>query len=251
MNLLLDRYKSLLLPDRMPNRHQLGLLLTPVLIALILLLLDRYGIQQAFYRHFVDLEIYRGIDEAQRAFAAQIHFSASCIALFVVMPLLFHAIFPLDSIHAYGLSMRSAITHFPVYAVMLLMMMPVLWFVSASPRFYQFYPMYKPTGISDWMVYELIYMLQFFAVEFFFRGFCLFRLERFAGLYAIPLMVIPYALIHIYKPLPEALGSIAGGLILGYLAVKTRSIWPGFFVHCGIALSMDTFALIRSGWFAG
>ena len=104
--------------------------------------------------------------------------------------------------------------------------------------------------MPDWMLYEFIYMLQFFAVEFFFRGFCLFRLERFAGLYAIPIMVIPYALIHIYKPFPEALGSIAGGLILGYLAIKTRSIWPGLFVHCGVALGMDTFALMRSGWFA-
>ena len=109
--------------------------------------------------------------------------------------------------------------------------------------------MYKPAAMSDWILYECIYMLQFFAVEFFFRGFCLFRLERFAGWYAIPIMVIPYALIHIYKPLPEALGSVAGGLILGYLAIKTRSIWPGFIVHCGIALSMDVFALMRTGWF--
>ena len=246
---LFERYKSLLWPNQFPDRRQWGLILTPVLIALILLLLDRYGIQQAFYRHFAELDFYRELGGKRQAFAAQLHFSTSCMILFVLIPILFHVVFPLENIHAYGVSLRSTIIHFPVYIALLTIMLPILWIVSASPRFYQFYPMYKPAAMSDWVLYECIYMLQFFAVEFFFRGFCLFRLERFAGLYAIPIMVIPYALIHIYKPLPEALGSVAGGLILGYLAIKTRSIWPGFIVHCGIALSMDVFALARTGWF--
>ncbi len=246
---MLGRYKSLLWPDRFPDRQITGLILTPVLIALILLLLDRYGLQSAFYRNFSELSIYQPLVPERSAFAAQIHFSLACMLLFVVVPLGFHLIFPLPGMHHYGLSLRSAITHFPVYFGLLLVMLPILWIVSAEPGFYSFYPMYKPAGINDWMSYEMVYMLQFFAVEFFFRGFCLFRLERMMGYYAIAIMVIPYALIHIHKPLPEALGSIAGGLVLGYLAIKTRSIWPGLFVHCGVAFSMDYFSLLRIGWF--
>ncbi len=247
---LFGRYKSLLLPDQLPDRAVVGLALTPVLIAVVLLLLDRYGIQRAFYQHFSELDLYRAMGDRGQSFTAQLHFSASCLTLFVLVPLLFHLAFPVDNIHAYGLSLRAAITHFPLYGIMLLIMLPVLWFVSATEGFKQFYPMYKPAAIEDWLLYELVYMLQFFAIEFFFRGFCLFRLERIAGLYAIVIMVIPYALIHIYKPLPEALGSVGAGLILGYMAIKTRSIWPGLLVHCGVAFSMDVFALFRNGWFS-
>ena len=63
-------------------------------------------------------------------------------------------------------------------------------------------------------------------------------------------MVVPYALLHIHKPFPEAMGSIVAGLVLGMLALKTRSIWPGLVVHGGVALAMDWFALLRSGTMA-
>ncbi len=245
----MNKYWNLLWPEKLPDRQVTGLILTPVLIALALLLLDRYGIQRAFYQNFSDLGVYQSLIPAQAPLAAQIHFSVACLILFVALPLGFHLAFPLQGMDRYGLSLRSALTHFPVYFVLLLIMLPVVWITSSDPGFNRFYPMYKPAELTDWLFYEMVYMLQFFAVEFFFRGFCLFRLERIAGLYAIAIMVIPYALIHIYKPLPEALGSIVGGLVLGYLALKTRSIWPGLFVHCGVALSMDWFALIRTGWF--
>ena len=247
---LLGRYRSLLIPDEMPRRRNVGRAGLLVMIAVVLLLLDRYGIQPAFYREFSDLPIYRDLAPEQLAFAAQLHFSISCTLLFVAVPLLYHLLFPEDGCHRYGLSLRSAISHFPIYATLLAFMLPVLWLVSADPGFHRFYPMYKPAGVGDWLLYEAIYMFQFFAVEFFFRGFCLFRLERFTGMYAIAIMIVPYALIHIHKPLPEAFGSIAGGLILGYLAIRTRSIWPGLFVHCGVAFSMDWFSLLRMGWFS-
>ena len=246
---MLKKYQTLLLPRVWPDRKTIGLILTLVLIALVLILLDRYGIQRAYYQHFSDAEIYKGLKTIQPTFTAQIHFSVSCLVLLVAIPLLFHLIFPIEQIYHYGLSLRSALAHFPIYTLLLAIMLPVLWIVSANPGFNQFYPMYKPIGLNDWLLYEMIYMLQFFAVEFFFRGFCLFRIEKFAGLYAIAIMVIPYGLLHIYKPLPEAIGSIGAGLILGYLAIKTRSIWPGLFVHCGVAFSMDAFSLIRIGWF--
>ena len=87
-------------------------------------------------------------------------------------------------------------------------------------------------------------------MEFFYRGFCLFRFERLAPGFAIFIMVIPYALLHIHKPFPEAMGSIVAGLVLGALALKSRSIWPGVLIHCTVAFCMDWFALIHSGWMA-
>ena len=63
------------------------------------------------------------------------------------------------------------------------------------------------------------------------------------------IMMLPYALIHIHKPFPEAIGSMFAGLILGNLALKSRSIWFGVLLHMSIALSMDFLGLFNSGFF--
>ena len=130
-------------------------------------------------------------------------------------------------------------------------MIPVVFLVSMSTKFYRFYPLYRPSSGGDWMLFELVYLIQFFCVEYFFRGFALFRLHKDIGNKAIGVMVVPYALIHIHKPYPEAIGSIIAGLVLGHLAIKGRSIWPGVFLHMLIALSADTFGLYFSGWLFG
>jgi membrane protease YdiL (CAAX protease family) len=58
-------------------------------------------------------------------------------------------------------------------------------------------------------------------------------------------MVPPYLMIHFGKPWLEATGAIFFGLFLGILALQNRSIWGGFLVHCGVALSMDIAALMQ------
>jgi membrane protease YdiL (CAAX protease family) len=45
------------------------------------------------------------------------------------------------------------------------------------------------------------------------------------------------------KPMPETLGAIGAGLILGTLAMRTKSIWGGVLIHMGVALTMDVFAV--------
>ena len=128
-----------------------------------------------------------------------------------------------------------------------MIMLPILWIACSQESFYQFYPLYKPTTLDMLLIYEAIYLTQFIAVEFFFRGFGLFRLEKLCPGYGVLLMLIPYAFLHVHKPFGEAVASIIAGLILGHLALKSRSIWPGVCVHCCIALSADIFSLIHSG----
>jgi membrane protease YdiL (CAAX protease family) len=56
-------------------------------------------------------------------------------------------------------------------------------------------------------------------------------------------MIVPYCMIHYGKPMPETLGAIGAGLILGTLAMRTRSIWGGVLIHVGVATTMDVLAL--------
>ena len=94
------------------------------------------------------------------------------------------------------------------------------------------------------------------SLEFFFRGFILNGLRRALGANAIFVMIVPYCMIHYGKPLPETLGAIGAGLILGTLAMRTKSIWGGVLIHIGVATTMDVLALrgcppIGSGHFCG
>jgi len=224
-----------------------GLIALLLLVAVVLLLVNRYGLQSYFVGSFGHALTRRGYDANQIVFLAQVYFSAFSFAVFVLVPLLFHRVFPVSMDDAFGLSFRRCIKHIPVYLVLSLMMLPILWVAAMRPGFYEFYPMYKPATLGYWLAFEMVYMAQFFCVEFFFRGFTLFRLEQRFGYHAVTIMVIPYALLHLYKPFPEALSSIVAGLVLGMLALKSRSIWPGVMLHCTVAFCMDLFALIHSG----
>ena len=62
-------------------------------------------------------------------------------------------------------------------------------------------------------------------------------------------MVVPYCMVHFGKPVPEVVGAIFAGIILGTLALRTRSIWCGVLIHISVAWTMDLLALSHStGW---
>lgn len=243
-------YLKKFLPPGPYTRESVGLALLPVLIALVMLLVDQFGLQSRFMQRFGGTLLQDGVDPNHIRFLAQVYFSSFTLVCFVALPLLFHVLFPAGLENPFGFTLAGCRSQLPLYAAILLFMLPVLWLAARRPEFHAFYPMYKPVSMQMWLAYEAVYMLQFFAVEFFFRGFTLFRLEQRFGYHAITIMVVPYALLHIHKPFPEALASIVAGLVLGLLALKSRSIWPGVVIHCTVAFCMDWFALIQSGWMA-
>jgi membrane protease YdiL (CAAX protease family) len=90
-----------------------------------------------------------------------------------------------------------------------------------------------------------MYFLQFLGLEFFFRGWMLSALRRTLGASAIFAMSLPYCMIHYGKPYLETHGALVAGIVLGSLAMRTRSIYAGFLVHVTVAFSMDYLALAR------
>ena len=154
--------------------------------------------------------------------------------------------FPRDHLADFGLRGTGFRAHAWIYATCVVVMVPVLWLVSYQREFYEFYPMYKMAGRSwlDFISWELLYIGQFFALEIFFRGFWL-RAMRTFGSGAIWSMVVPYCMIHYGKPYLEASGAMVAGVVLGSLAMRTRSIYAGFLVHGTVAILMDVLALYR------
>lgn len=233
---------------RIKNRAQAGEIFIFPLIAINLLVLDGFGLQVRFVDLFKNTDFFFNLVPEQILLYSQIHFWIFCLVLFVLIPAAFSILLPAEGGNHFGFSLPEK-KHWYFYGGIALFMLPVVFIAAGNPAFQNFYPMLRPAQLSTLLIYEAFYMTQFFCVEFFFRGPILFRLEKFFGYRAIFMMIVPYALIHIHKPFPEAVGSIFAGFVLGYFAIKGRSIWPGVFIHCWVALSMDFFSLLRSGLF--
>jgi membrane protease YdiL (CAAX protease family) len=166
-----------------------------------------------------------------------------------LLPLLvWKLLFRRDRLRDFGLRGTGFRQHLWIYAVCVAIMVPVLHLAQRQPDFGAYYPFYRQAGRSwvDFLAWEGIYLAQFFALELFFRGWWIGASRSF-GAGAIFAMAVPYAMIHLGKPYFEAMGAMVAGVVLGSLAVRTRSIWAGFLVHSTIALLMDVASLRARG----
>jgi membrane protease YdiL (CAAX protease family) len=169
---------------------------------------------------------------------------ATRIGGYLLPLLMWRLFFRRDRIADFGLHVRGFRTHAWIYALCVVVMVPVLLLVSRQPDFANYYPMYKLAGRSwlDFAIWEAVYLAQFFTLELFFRGWWL-RAMRGFGAGAIWSMVVPYCMVHYGKPYLEASAAIIAGVVLGSLAMRTRSIYAGFLVHATVAVLMDILAL--------
>ena len=177
---------------------------------------------------------------------------------YVVIPMLVLSWLPKERIRDYHVSARGFFKHLWVYVVLFLCVLPAVLLASTTTAFRHTYPFYRMANRSsfDLWTWEALYAAQFVSLEFFFRGFILNGLRRAIGSNAIFVMIVPYCMIHYGKPMPETIGAIGAGLILGTLAMRTKSIWGGVLIHIGVAMTMDVLALrgcppIGSGRFCG
>lgn len=171
---------------------------------------------------------------------------------YTVVPLLaWKLLYPRDSLLDMGLRTSGLMKHAWIYLSCLAVVIPCVFAVSRSPEFANYYPFYKLCSRSwlDLIVWEVMYIAQFFALEVFFRGFMLAPLRSTLGSGAIFAMCVPYVMIHYGKPYLEASVAFLAGVALGSLAMKTRSIYWGFVLHITVALLMDGLALLGSDGF--
>lgn len=82
--------------------------------------------------------------------------------------------------------------------------------------------------ILDYFLQRIVII---FSIEFMFRGFILFGLREKFKEGAILIQMIPFAILHLGKPEAETLGCLVTGIYFGYIAYRTRSMWPSFLIH--------------------
>ncbi|MCW3082955.1 MAG: hypothetical protein JWP12_321 [Bacteroidetes bacterium] len=151
----------------------------------------------------------------------------------------------------YGLRLKGAFKDYQLYVLMLCVMIPLVLFFSRTQSFQERYPFYDvrkgESFYPNFVIWEIFYFLQFFALEFFFRGFMLHGTKQRFGFYSVFVMTIPYCMIHYGKPLPETIAAIIAGIVLGTLSLKSRSIWLGVAIHYSVAITMDLCSMYQKG----
>jgi hypothetical protein len=152
----------------------------------------------------------------------------------------------------YGLTLKGA--HIKPYIILLLCMVPLIYFASLDDSFLRSYPKYRGYGAANALgvpeyvtvgIYEFVYGTGFIAVELFFRGFLVIGLAFLLGKDVVLPMAATYVFLHFGKPPGEAISSYFGGYILGIIALYTGNIWGGVFVHVGIAWLMELMAWVQ------
>ncbi|MES2380807.1 MAG: CPBP family intramembrane glutamic endopeptidase [Bacteroidota bacterium] len=224
--------------------------------AAVCISLDEYFGKTEFTLQFIQGLGFQELAHKYHTFMAdQLH----ALAYWVAVIVLFYAIVPIaiitfvfkDKLSNYGLSIKGALKDYKLYAAMIGIMLPLVFIASFTQSFQNKYPFYKLQAgellYPRFLAWELLYLLQFFAVEFFFRGFMLHGNKNRFGFYSILVMTIPYCMIHFGKPLPETLAAIIAGLVLGILSLKSNSIWLGIAIHFSVAITMDFCSLWQRG----
>ncbi len=230
-------------PGGAPRGDQRGTALAVlVTVAVSLTLQEYYGGRDTFERWFGDL---RETGDAYWQLKGFAWWSGWRVLGYVVLPAIVLWCLPGERVRDYHISLRGFLRHLWIYLALFAAVFPAVLMAARMPSFRDTYPFYRMADRSafDFWTWEALYAAQFLSLEFFFRGFMLQGLRRAMGANAIFVMIVPYCMIHYGKPLPETLGAIGAGLILGTLAMRTRSIWGGVLIHVGVALSMDLLAM--------
>jgi uncharacterized protein len=170
---------------------------------------------------------------------------------FVIPALAIKYIFK-ERLSDYGLNFKFEPGSFKLYLQCGLIMLPLVYWMSMTASFADRYPFlhiynddpYMGTALVIW---ELLYFLQFFGLEFFFRGFFVHSLKPSMGVYSVLAMMVPYCMIHFGKPLAESFAAILAGIFLGWLSYRYKNIFLGLLLHCTVAFLMDTLALYHKG----
>ena len=174
------------------------------------------------------------------------------VTFYFIVPALFVRFVQKRRLSEIGLAFTIEKGFFKLLLQCIAIMLPLVYLMSLTSGFMNKYPFLRVYDGSPYMsttllIWELVYFLQFFGLEFFFRGFLVHSLKPSLGAYSIFAMTVPYTMIHFQKPMAEAFAAIMAGIFLGWLSFRNGNIWMGLVLHCTVAFSMDILALYNKG----
>ena len=237
---LIIRFLNAHPPAPAPSPRDVGLLLGLVLVAALVLVSNHYLLPPLSHS-------LASISGEPAADPQRILWSLLLAVGYALPPILYCWIALPDAWAALGLTRTRLRTAASIWLGSSVLIVPTLLLLSMLPGFQAIYPMARgnsgdPLSMALWLV---AYGLQFVGLEIFFRGFLVLAPRRILGIWGLGLMMLPYTMLHFQKPLLESLGSIGFGLVLGVLALRTRSIIEGIGIHLIVAYTLELLMLHR------
>lgn len=225
--------------------RQLDIKVTTIFLAVaILQTVSWYYTSRRFFR--LNLYQYFSDDPIGGLYEYLYWYIGDFVTLFVISALIINFSFR-EKLTSYGVSYGDYKTGISLSVIFIFVMVIIIWFVSSLPSFSAAYPQLY-LAKERWgvfILFETALLLYIFAWEFLWRGFVLFGLEEKFGYYAVLIQMIPFVILHNGKPELEVFGSILGGILLGILALRTRSMLYGVLVHFSVMFSIDVISALR------
>lgn len=174
------------------------------------------------------------------------------VTFYFIVPALFVKFVQKRNLSEIGLALNAEQGFAKLLIQCIAIMVPLVYLMSLTQGFAAKYPFLRiyvggAYLTSTLLVWELVYFLQFFGLEFFFRGFLLHSLKPALGAYSIFVMTVPYTMIHFQKPMAETFAAVFAGIFLGWISYRNGTIWLGLILHCTVAFLMDILALYNKG----
>jgi uncharacterized protein len=166
---------------------------------------------------------------------------------YFIFPLLIIKFLFKEKIKNYGIASGDYKAGIKITLIFLVVMLPLVWVVSALPEFSKTYP-HLSSAKNSWkifLIFECGMLIYMFSWEFIWRGFMLFGLKDRFGYYAVLIQMLPFLILHNGKPAPETFGAIIAGIALGILALRTNSIFYCVITHMSVMFSIDFISVLR------
>jgi len=170
-------------------------------------------------------------------------FLASFVLLGCIPALIIKFIFR-DPLSAYGVRMGDIRWGIKGFLLLAPVIIGLAYLSSRTEPFRFEYPLYKGASrsLSMFSVHAFSYLVFYLGWEFFFRGYMQSGLEgAFGGWNAILAQTLASCLLHSGKPLGEIYASILGGVVLGIIAWRSRSLLFVILLHWLLGASLDVF----------
>ncbi len=214
------------------NKARWILLLTPILLTIWVYFGKRFNFSQYFTSS--------GRLPTDAA-AVIFEYLAFFLLMFCVPALLIKLVWK-QRLRDYGLQWGDWRAGLRIVALVLPFMLLGAYTAAHDPGMRAEYPLAKSMmhSMPLFMLSELFYLVYYFAWEFFFRGFLQTGMHKVYGpVMAILIQTVPSAIVHIGKPFAEIFSAILAGLVFGYAAWRTRSIFFSMLLHAVVGISTD------------
>jgi membrane protease YdiL (CAAX protease family) len=236
----MNRITSILFPHGFFSKENTKSTVILLSVPIILITFNYFGTKTFYLNHLASAFV---LFEDTELTSVLYTFLASFVLLGCIPALIAKFIFR-EPLSVYGVRFGDIRWGIKAFLLLAPVMIALAYLSSRTQPFRLEYPLYKGASSSLWTstVYAFSYLVFYLGWEFFFRGYMQFGLEgAFGGWNAILVQTLASCLLHTGKPLGEIYASIFGGIVLGIIAWRGRSLLFVLLLHWLLGASLDVF----------